>query len=115
MKNLPNVIDLFLNNDISGFSMCDYIFIHKFIDWQYEKEWRLIFNCGCWFPTLEQFKDFDEQVWDSAQFHHFIKPSRILLGYKISKAGELLLKKIGNDLKIPVLKMHYDESGVYFK
>lgn len=112
VKELPNVVGAFLENNINGFTLCDYVFMHKLSDWKYEKEWRLMFNVGCWFPPLKQLADIDESVWEGHELKSFIRPSKIYLGYRIGEVCEKFIRTICKKYGIVVVKMKCTESGL---
>ncbi len=88
-----------LGEDLKDYNALEEIFniiCHKYIDWEYEKEWRLI---------------------------HFIKPSNIFsikanglyLGRRISKINEKILTDIAKEKNIPIYKMEINDDSAEYK
>lgn len=64
--------------------------LFKAIEWEYEKEWRLIFPFG---------------IYNSACSYKFCKPKAVYLGAKIEDKDQLQIEEICLRKEIPVYKM----------
>ena len=109
VKELPNVVSAFLENNISGFTLCDYVFMHKLSDWKYEKEWRLVYNASFWYDSL---RTIPKEFYEEGKVIDFIRPSKIYLGYKVSEENEQFVREIGERCNIPVVKMQCTNYGL---
>lgn len=86
-------------------------FLKKSIDWNYEKEWRILFNKTQIKAIMEhlKFSEFIEKR-NKLCFMKFPKPTSVFLGLKISNENQTKIKKICNEREINVYKMVKDES-----
>ena len=109
VKELPNGVNLPIDNNINLVTSSDYLLLHKLDDWQYEKEWRLIYDAGFWYKSLEAIPN---KFYDEGKIVDFIRPSKIYLGYKVSEENEQFVREIGERCNIPVVKMQCTNYGL---
>lgn len=77
--------------------------LHKFKDWQYEKEWRMTIS----YDSPNYSKDKTAYIRK--------KPIALYLGRKIKDTDELVLRNIAYQQKIPVYKMDIDETSTNYR
>jgi len=106
---LPDAVKFIREKSVANFSLHYYILMHKLESWSYENEWRLIYSAGHLFSSLDAVP---KEFLEKGILIDFTKPSKILLGYSITKENENKLRKIGTDLNIPVIKMTCTEYGL---
>lgn len=106
---LPDMLERSLGRGKLEFSILDYFLIHKLKDWAYENEWRLIYNVGSWYFSYEKVP---KEFWTQGKKIKFIQPSRVLLGAKINKAYEKLIRDACGHYNIEVAKMQCTEYGL---
>jgi len=87
----------------------EHFLIHKLDDWRYEQEWRLIFDAGSWYYSLNQVP---EDYWNNGKQIVFIKPLRIFLGVHVGEENEKEIREWGKQLEFLVLKMQCTEYGL---
>lgn len=75
------------------------IVMSKFIDWDYEKEWRMTVSYNSPYYATDQ----TANIWK--------KPCALYLGRKIKDTDELVLRNIAYKQHIPVYKMQIDETS----
>lgn len=109
---LPDVTYMMLNKTQPRFSLFDYIALHKFADWNYEDEWRLIHDAGSWYYGPE---DVPKEYWNKGKVIQFIKPSRIILGINIIEAHEERMREIAEIAGVPVTKAKLTQYGLDIK
>ena len=109
VNKLPDVTHMMINRVYPKFSLFDYIAMHKLSDWSYEDEWRLIYDPNSWYLGPE---DVPKDYWDKGKTTTFIRPSRIILGMKISKKHEDRIREIAQSVNIPVVKAILTEYGL---
>ena len=109
VNELPDMPEMSMGKSEPPFGLMDYFLIHKLGDWSYEDEWRLIYNIGSWYFSLE---DTPETFWDNGKAIPFLRPSRILLGPKMEPETEALLRKACAPYQIPVVGMECTEYGL---
>lgn len=107
--HLPDVLQFFLEAKDRAAVALDYIAIHKSKDWEYEDEWRLIYNAGSWYMGPN---DVPEDFWDKGKVIQFIRPSRVLLGAKMCPEDEKRAREVCNKCNIPVVKMKITQFGL---
>lgn len=107
--HLPDVLQFFLEAKNRVAVALDYIAIHKSKDWEYEDEWRLIYNAGSWYMGPN---DVPEDFWDKGKVIQFIRPSRVLLGAKMYSADEKRVREVCKKYNIPVAKMKITQFGL---
>jgi len=108
-KKLPDGVKILTDKEHSKYHFMEHFLIHKLNDWRYEQEWRLIFDAGSWYYSLEQIP---EEYWSNGKQIMFIKPSRIFLGVQVKEENEKKIREWGKQLGIPVLKMQCTEYGL---
>lgn len=109
VNKLPDVTHMMLNRVYPKFSLFDYIAMHKLSDWSYEDEWRLIYDPNSWYLGPE---GIPKEYWDRGKTTSFIRPSRIILGMKISSQHEKRIREIAQSVNIPVIKAAITEYGL---
>ena len=107
-REFANVRDI--QNYINTFLVCPdlcvatKIALYKSIEWQYEKEWRLILDIV------------NEPLSNQADHLCIIKrPSAIYLGRRISSLNEKILKRLAEEKRIPVYKMRLDDASPSYR
>lgn len=108
-KKLPDGVKLLIDKAAPKYHFMEHFLIHKLDDWRYEQEWRLIFDAGSWYYSLNQVP---EDYWCNGKQIVFIKPSRIFLGVQVEEENEKKIREWGKQLGIPVLKMQCTEYGL---
>ena len=83
--------------------------IHKLIEWQYEKEWRLIMNIGFW---RERLKIDDVFNYENGVAMIFTKPSKVFLGYNISESNKDVIINVAQNSNVPIAKMEATYYGL---
>lgn len=109
VSELPNGVDTYLNRNVNPRCLTEYLLIHKLNDWKYEKEWRLILSLFDWHFSE---KDISPDEYDVGKVKDFIVPRKIYLGYRIGRACEELLRVLGDEFDIEVVKMERTEYGL---
>lgn len=102
------------NNTWRVHPIIDYPSIHKLKEWQYEREWRLIQNIAFFRKRL------DVTVTDMFNYEKgipmiFNKPSRVYLGYNISKNNENSIIETCQKSNIPFSRMEVTHYGLKIK
>lgn len=110
-KKMPDVIDpkLKMLDCFNKTSLIYYVMFHKFSDWSYEDEWRLIVNSGLF---VKDFESVPERYWDTGKKLFFAYPSRVLMGPQISAEMENLVHQACAPLGIPAIRMKSTEYGL---
>ena len=110
-EKMPDVFDpkLKMFDCFNKISLIYYVMFHKFSDWSYEDEWRLIYNLGLFVTDLESVPESD---WDTGKKLFFAYPSRVLMGPKICPEMENLVYQACDPLGIPVIRMKSTEYGL---
>lgn len=76
------------------------IALHKSLEWQFEKEWRLFCNAV------------DDNDFEQASHGCIIKsPKAVYLGRRISEVNEIIMRAIAKEKDIPVYKMMLDDDS----
>lgn len=109
VDKMPDMTKLFLDKTQPAYRVMDYLAIHKLIDWSYENEWRLIYDAGSWYFDH---KDVPKDYWAKGKSIQFIKPSKIIMGMKISKEHEGMIRENAKLANIPVIKAIQTEYGL---
>lgn len=109
VKELPNGIKLPIEGHINREVSSDYLLLHKLDDWNYEKEWRLVYNASFWYDSL---RTIPKEFYEEGKVIDFIRPSKIYLGYKVSEENEQFVREIGERCNIPVVKMQCTNYGL---
>ena len=84
-------------------SMVTKISLRKSMEWEYEKEWRIIFTRK------------DYQFFNNKYSSFIAEPSALYLGRRISFIHELFLKEIAKEKKIPVFKMQLNDASPTYR
>ena len=91
------------------FGLLDSISIQKHHDWSYEKEWRLVYPVGAfYFSPSDVPPDYDQQ----GKLIHFIRPSKIILGYKINADIENSIRDAATASNIEIEKLKLTPYGL---
>lgn len=106
---LPDMVERSIGKVRPEFGIMDYFLIHKLEDWAYESEWRLIYNVGSWYFGLNEVP---EEFWTQGKKIQFIRPSRVLLGARISAEHEKLIRDTCGYYSITAVKMECSEYGL---
>ena len=69
---------------------------YKGLDWEYEKEWRLIYTCRQGHP---------------AKKYEVVKPKAIYFGSQISESNKRIILKLIDGKEIPIYEMYADDSN----
>ena len=85
--------------------------LQKLRDWDYEEEWRIVYNIGELGYTYEDTFRLDKNHGVKIPF---VKPSCIYLGKEISSENEKTFIELGEKLSIPVKKMVISVFGIEF-
>lgn len=108
IKNNCHVDISKLQGHINNYIVCPDLFIatkialHKSIEWEYEKEWRLFCSSN----------DVAFRTVGSVCF--IKKPTAIYLGRRISETNEKILTVLGREKGIPVYKMKLDDTSASY-
>ena len=108
-KKLPDGVKILTDKEHSKHHFMEHFLIHKLDDWRYEQEWRLIFDAGSWYYSLNQVP---EDYWNNGKQIVFIKPLRIFLGVHVGEENEKEIREWGKQLEFLVLKMQCTEYGL---
>lgn len=106
---LPDVASMMLRNTHPKFSLFEYIAMHKLKDWEYEKEWRLLHDAGSWYYSPD---DVPEEFYTNGKSIQFIRPSKIILGVRISEAHRAQIEKMASIANVPVVQAQQTEYGL---
>ena len=109
VDELPDAVLMMLSNDFPPWGIYEYIPMHKFKDWSYENEWRLIFNVGSWYYSSD---DVPNSFYSNGKTIQFIRPSRIIMGVNISKYNRKRIEKIAYDANVPLVQAKKTEYGL---
>ena len=91
------------------FGLLDSLVIQKHRDWRYEQEWRLVYQIGhFYFSPDEVPSDYDQQ----GKLIHFMKPSKVYLGYKISPSVESSVREIAKTAGVEIVKLGLTPYGL---
>ena len=83
--------------------------MHKLKDWEYEKEWRLLHDAGSWYYSPD---DVPKEFYTSGKSIQFIRPSKIILGVRISEAHRAQIEKMASIANVPVVQAQQTEYGL---
>ena len=108
VERLPDAASMLTNGSYSPFTM-EYMAMHKLKDWAYEHEWRLILHAGCWYWGSE---GIPEDFWENGKLVQFIKPSKIIMGTRISEEHEAKMKEYAQIAGLPIVKAKQTEYGL---
>lgn len=111
VNQLPDITSIALQHKSNPFPWFDCPIIHKLCDWQYEREWRLIYNAGSWYFSPE---DVPQEYWEKGRTVQFIKPSKVILGMKITQEHEQNIRHYAELSDIPVVKAKCTQYGLRF-
>lgn len=90
-------------------------FLNKSVDWNYEKEWRVLLNKRRLNDICKNF-DLNNFFFKKNEHGYFIlfpKPKSIFMGLKIKEEDEITIKKLYDKNGIKVYKMKKDKSSCY--
>ncbi len=111
VNHLPDITYMMMNKMQPKFDLFKYMSIHKLKDWEYEDEWRLLYDAGSWFRSPE---DVPEEFWDCGRLISFIRPSRIILGINIEERHEKEIRRTAKMGNILVEKAEKTQYGLKF-
>jgi len=109
VDKMPDMTNRLLQKRDTDFGFLEYLAMHKFKDWGYEKEWRLIYDAGSWFYGPE---DIPQDFWTHGKSIPFIRPARIIMGMKISEEHEKKIREYAELAGIPAIKATQTEYGL---
>lgn len=109
VEKMPDMTNRLLQNRQPEFGFMEYLTIHKLKDWRYENEWRLIYDAGAWYYGIE---DVPQYFWIHGKSIPFIRPSRIIMGMKISDQHEKKIREFAELARIPAIKASQTEYGL---
>ena len=109
VDKLPDMTNRLLQKRQPEFGFLEYLAIHKLNDWRYENEWRLIYDAGSWYFGPE---DIPPDFWTHGKGIPFIRPSRVIMGMKISEEHEKKIREYAELVGIPVIKATQTEYGL---
>ncbi len=109
VDRMPDITDRLLQKTNPEVRFMDYLAIHKLKDWSYENEWRLIYDVGSWYLGPE---DVPEDFWTHGKSIQFIRPTRIIMGMKISEKHERKIREYAKLAGIPAVKATQTEYGL---
>ena len=92
-----------------GIDSLEEFYYSKLKDWKYEKEWRIVLPTGVFYISQEQIP---EGNLYSGELISFIKPSKVILGFEISKENEEEIKKYCADASVDVVKIKATQYGL---
>lgn len=108
-EQLPDGILLLKEQKSANPMLLEYFLMHKLMDWNYENEWRLIYDIKLW---NNDFNKVSSGVSKNAVPVDFTLPSKVYLGAKISKNAENEIRKWCCEYSIPVQKMKCTDYGL---
>lgn len=92
-----------------AFNSLDEFYYSKLNDWKYEKEWRIVLPIGVFYSSHEQIP---EDKLFSGELISFIKPSKVILGFEISKENEETIRTYCAVAGIEVVKIKATQYGL---
>ena len=101
-KELPDVTGvMFGNQNFYSVNIFEYLAFHKAHDWRYENEWRMIM-----YPRYiyDKRDDVPLDFYDKGVQIDFVKPSKVILGIRISQKHKKIILKMCNKAGIPVVQ-----------
>ncbi|MBR5486475.1 MAG: DUF2971 domain-containing protein [Phascolarctobacterium sp.] len=108
-KELPDLIGNYIDSGKVEKGFTESIVMTKLMEWSYEKEWRLIIATEKLYENTEYLP---VDIATKGKIINFTRPSKVILGYKIGKAHELLFRKMGEEMGIQVVKMTCSPVGL---
>ena len=111
VEKLPDMTNLVAQKRNLRLRFFDFQSIHKLEDWSYEKEWRLLYNAGSWYYSLEEVPP---EYWEKGKSIIFSCPTKIILGKNISDEHEKQIRRYAEMKNIPVVKAMCTEYGLDF-
>lgn len=109
VDKMPDMTNRLLQKRQAEFGFMEYLTIHKLKDWRYENEWRLIYDAGSLYFGPE---DVPKDFWTQGKNIPFIRPSRIIMGMKISQEHEKRIREYADRVGIPTIKATQTEYGL---
>lgn len=99
------------SNPLSAYSFLEELGTQKHKDWEYEQEWRLMLHMGHLYPSAESIP---KEYRNKGQLYYFTKPSKVILGCKISEQNEKLLRGICKNAGVDIVKMQITPYGLMY-
>ena len=99
------------SNPLSAYSILEELGTQKHKDWEYEQEWRLMLHMGHLYPSAESIP---KEYRNKGQLYYFTKPSKVILGCKISEQNEKLLRGICKNAGVDIVKMQITPYGLMY-
>ena len=109
VDKMPDMTNMLLQKTHPGFGFMEYLAMHKLKDWRYENEWRLIYDVGSWYFGPE---DVPQDFWTQGKSIPFIRPSRVIMGMKISEEHKNKICEYAELAGIPAIKAIQTEYGL---
>ncbi len=97
-----------IDSNSNKFKILKIPFLNKSMDWQYEKEWRILL-------TNDPFFRFDIKKINSNYYIKIPRPRSVYLGLKIEKDNKEKIIEICKNREITVYQMEKDNSGYNLK
>ena len=111
LENMYNKLACFSEKDFKKQNIYGSVPLQKMKDWEYEEEWRVVYNIGelgySYEDALKLGKEHGVKI-------PFTKPSCIYLGKEISEENENIFRELGRKHSIPVKKMELSVFGIEF-
>lgn len=108
VDRLPDMTHMLAHKEKASLSMPTFLSFHKLKDWEYEHEWRIIYDVGYWIrkgiPLPDNFQN--------GVAINFIKPSKVILGTDIETQMEHEITTCAAERGIPVVKSRFTEYGL---
>lgn len=105
---LPDILKILFTEPVSPNAMLKCL-VHKLNCWNNETEWRLI-------PTQDDLiallGDYNKLLSDKGILYPFFKPSKVILGSKISKEDQKRALSLSEKYSIPLQKIRCTPSGL---
>ena len=99
------------SNPLSAYSFLEELGTQKHKDWEYEQEWRLMLHMGHLYPSAESIP---KEYRNKGQLYYFTKPSKVILGCKISEQNEKLLRGVCKNAGVDIVKMQITPYGLMY-
>ncbi len=99
------------SNPLSAYSFLEELGTQKHKDWEYEQEWRLMLHMGHLYPSVESIP---KEYRNKGQLYYFTRPTKVILGCKISEQNEMLLRDVCKKTDVDVVKMQITPYGLMY-
>lgn len=109
VDQLPDMTYMLAHREKTSLSMPVFLTLHKLKDWEYEHEWRMIYDAGYWMRKGQCLPDGFEKNGVAIKF---IKPSKVILGTDIDSEIEREITSCAQEYDIRVVKAQLTEYGL---